>query len=76
MATITRAQLTKVAKVLNATDITTKSSEYITKLKREQHLEVIKRSFGTNGTNGVLLRAKNGKYYIISARNSNLFIVA
>lgn len=57
-----------------ATDITRYSDEQITKLEKEVgRLESIQTSKGVYGMNGALLKDKNGKYYVITSRNGNLF---
>ena len=62
--------LKQLAQTLNAIDITDKSLDEVRKINR---VEVIYRRFGKIGMNGLLFRDKEGKFFYIKQRNSNLF---
>lgn len=65
--------LLSLAQVLRAVDITDKSLDEIKEINR---VEIIYRRFGKNGMNGLLFRDKEGKFFYIKQRNSNLFYFA
>ena len=58
-----------------AKDITTYSDEETKKLRKKHgRLEVVKLTKGTYGMNGALLKSsETGEYFVITARNGNLF---
>lgn len=58
-----------------AVDITTLSSKEIENIyNKEQHIEQVGYCSGVYGVSGCLLKGyKTGTYYVITARNSNLF---
>lgn len=62
--------LKNLAQALKAIDITDKSFEEIREIGR---VEVVYRRFGKNGMNGLLFRDKEGKFFLVRKRNSNLF---
>lgn len=65
--------LLSLAQVLRAVDITDKSLEEIQGINR---VEIIYRRFGANGLSGLLFRDKEGKFFLVRKRNSNLFYFA
>ena len=65
--------LKQLAQTLSAIDITDKSLDEVRKINR---VEVIYRRFGKNGMNGLLFKDKEGKFFYIKQRNSNLFYFA
>lgn len=65
--------LKQLAQTLNAIDITDKSLDEVRKINR---VEVIYRRFGKNGMNGLLFKDKEGRFFLIRQRNSNLFYFA
>lgn len=65
--------LKKLAKSLNAVDITNQNLDKISHIEKA---EIIYRNFGKYGLNGVIFRDIQGKFYIIKERNSNLFFFA
>ena len=73
MKNITRKQLRDMVNRGMATDITTWDGEKVGAM----WVSVEALSHGTNGMNGGLFRDnKTGEYYVITARNGNLFRLA
>lgn len=70
--TLKLSDLKKMAKYDEATDITTISDAEAKELK-SKGIELVGVSRGTYGMNGALLRDKDGKKYVITARSTNLF---
>ncbi len=68
----TRKAMIKEAERLNAKDITNVNSEFCYNLK----IRASSLTFGVYGMNGGLFEDVEGNYYYITARNSNLFILA
>lgn len=66
-------KLLDLARTLGATDITNKSFEKIQGINR---VEVIYIRFGVNGLSGIIFKDKEGKFFLIRKRNSNLFYFA
>lgn len=62
--------LLSLAQVLKAVDITNKSLDEIKDIDR---VEVIYRRFGVNGLSGIIFKDKEGKFFLVRKRNSNLF---
>lgn len=65
--------LLSLARALRATDITDKNFEEIQGIDK---VEIIHRRFGKYGLNGLLFRDKEGKFFLVRKRNSNLFYFA
>lgn len=65
--------LKQLAQTLNTIDITDKSLDEVRKINR---VEVIYRRFGVNGLSGIIFKDKEGKFFLIRKRNSNLFYFA
>lgn len=63
-------KLLELAQTLRATDITNKNLDEVRKIDR---VEVIYRRFGINGLSGIIFRDKEGRFFLIRQRNSNLF---
>lgn len=73
MKNITRKQLRDMVNRGMATDITTWDGEKVANM----WVSVEALSHGTNGMNGGLFKDnKTGEYYVITARNGNLFRLA
>lgn len=70
---LNQKQLIGLAKALNAYDVTKASTQEMYDLVRGK--TTIAKSFGNYGANGVIFE-KGGKYYAITARNTNLAIAS
>lgn len=70
---LNQKQLIALASALNAYDVTRVSNEEMYSLVRGK--TTIAFSLGTYGRNGTIFE-KNGKYYAITARNTNLSIAS
>lgn len=73
MSKITQRELREMAEYGKATDITRWSTEDIRKLG---HLEKLQLSRGTYGMNGGLFQDDDGNLYVVTARSTNLFMLA
>lgn len=56
-------------------DITNWSSENVCDLVKNHKIEIIGKSKGVYGINGILVCDENNQMYTVTARNSNLFIL-
>ena len=56
-------------------DITNWTIDDVCLLVRNHRIEIIGKSKGIYGINGVLVRDEGGHMYAVTARNSNLFIL-
>ena len=70
--TLKQKELKDMVRYGKAEDITTLPDEEAKEL-RKKGIETVGVSRGTYGMNGALLRDKDGKKYVITARSSNLF---
>lgn len=74
---LSRKQVIELSKTLNAKDITNSNSEDVTRLyKMERGFTTIAYSFGTYGINSCLCKGNtSNSMFVITARNTNLFII-
>lgn len=71
----TKKELLKYAKQVNAIDITTYSFEKTKDLLDSIVKKEVAYSVGTYGINAYLFKDEKDTYYLISSRNTNLFMV-
>ena len=74
MRKYTQRELKDFAKLGLAINITNWSDKECYKLREKQSITQVGYSAGIYGLNGMLLQDENGQYYVITARNGNMFI--
>ena len=63
------------SKMNGVTNINNWYSKDVYNLIKNHEIEIIGKSFGVYGINGVLARDENNQLYTLTVRNSNLFIL-
>lgn len=62
-------------KLNDVTNLNGWASDDVLDLVRKHKLEIIGKSFGVYGINGILITDENNHLYTLTVRNSNLFIL-